>query len=70
MVNNYDLLSNGIKWELNDSKTVLERKIEKFYRNKNFILVKKEKEVSYKSRKHVYYEDSYIYFLLKIKTKE
>ena len=70
VVNNYDLLSNGIKWELNDSKTVLERKIEKFYRNKNFILVKKEKEVSYKSRKHVYYEDSYIYFLLKIKTKE
>ena len=70
MVNNYDILSNGIKWELNDSKTVLERKIEKFYRNKNFIFVKKELEVSHKSRKHVYYEDSNIYFLLKIKTKK
>ena len=69
-VNNYDILSNGIKWKYKQNKTLLEKKIHDFHRNNNFILVKKEKEIQYKSRKNVYYESYNVYYLYEVKIKK
>ena len=69
VVNNYDILSSGIKWKFNNSKTLYEKKMVNFIRNDNLILFLKEREITYKSRKNVYYEEYRDYFLFKIKVK-
>jgi len=70
VVNTYDILSNGIKWEFNNSKTLYEKKMANFIRNNNLILFLKEKEIRFKSRKHTYYKEYNEYFLFKIKVKK
>ena len=58
--NNYDILSNGIKWERKETKNLLKETINNFYQSKNYILFMKEGD----------YDDNGKSFLFEIKTKK